>query len=162
MSLLAARLGGAEAEVVVRQGRAQRTVNDKGLSRAIERAFGLSQRIRELEAEMLESRAHIARRAADLSGGGSTITLSAGGVACTVTRRFEAQVPEGNLAALKKILGRRFRELVNVRTRHTAGRQLIKEAPAGALELLRLRELSPQFRWSGRGMAGDGENGRKK
>ena len=161
MSLLAARLGSVEAEVVVRQGRARRTVNDKGLGRAIERAFGLSQRIKELEAEMQESRSHIARRAADLSGGGSTITLSSGGVACTVSRRFEAQVPEGNLAALKKILGRRFRELVNVRTRHTACRQLIKEAPEGALELLLLRELSPQFRWSGRCVAGGGGNGRK-
>ncbi len=161
MATMAAKLTAGDAAVVVTRGREAREITDPRLAGSVQRAYGLQQSLRELEAELRQEKAYIGRRAWDLAGGGSTVSLQAGGVRCTVTLRHEAAVPEENIAALRKLLGRRFRELVRVRTSYAGTRRLVEEAGAEVLSLLRLRRLSPQFRWEstdisngGRGASG--------
>jgi DNA-binding protein YbaB len=148
---IAERLTSEEDLVTIRKNGATRAEADPELAGALRRAFALWARLGELEAELSEIKEEIARRAEEVSGpsggGGATVTFEAGGAACTVSMRHEALVPQENVPALRRLLGRRFRDLVRTKVRHTATSRLVREAGEEALSLIKLRRLSPQFRW---------------
>lgn len=146
---IAERLSREEDLVTVKKGGTIRRAADPELAAALRRAFALWGRLKAIEAELSEAKDEIARRAEELSSpaGGYTVTFEAGGAACSVSMRHEALVPEENVPALRRLLGRRFRDLVRTRTRHAATSRLVREAGDEVLALLNLRRLSPQFRW---------------
>lgn len=152
MASIVEKLGTGEALVTVRQGGTGRRIIDPDLSETLRTAYGLWRRLKTLEAALSGAKEKIARRAGELSAQGSTVTFETGGMTCTVTLRHEALVPEENLPELKRLLGRRFRDLVRTRTRHAATSRLVSEAEEEVLGLLRIRPLSPQFKWGSQGM----------
>jgi hypothetical protein len=151
MATIAQRLTTKDVTVAVRQAGQRRTINDPELSDAVRRAYILWRRLKTLEAELSEAKGLIARRAEELGGGGSTISFGAGDVTCTITSRHEALIPEENVVKLKKLLGRRFKDLVRTKVRYLATCRLVEEAGNEALSLMRLRRLSPQFKWGTKG-----------
>jgi hypothetical protein len=139
-------------EVAVIKGRERRLIEDGRLSSALLRAFGLHEEIRALEAEFSEVREIIRERARAYAGQRATVSFEASGVLCRVTERYEVTVPAGNVEELRRILGRRFKDLVSVRTKYLGTRKLAEEAACNqAIQgLLALRELSPQLSFSKR------------
>jgi len=135
------------ALVTVRQGGEALEVEDAGLSRSLARAFALWRSLKSTEAEFSREKEAIFRRAGEIAGGGSAATIESEGVSLTITPRHEALVPEENVPALRRLLGRRFKDLVRTRTRHLATGRLLGEAGPEVLALLELNALSPQFRW---------------
>jgi hypothetical protein len=152
MATIAQKLTTKDVAVAVRQGGQRRKINDPGLSDALRRSYALWRRLKAFEAELSEAKGLIAKRAEELSGGGSTVSFDAGDVTCTVTFRHEAVIPEENVAELKKLLGRRFKDLVRTKVRRLATSRLVGEADDGTLSLIRLRRLSPQLKWGTRGV----------
>lgn len=150
MTTMAHKLTTKDIAVAIRQGGKQRRITDPGLSDALRRSYALWRRMKSCEAELSEAKHFIATRAEEL-GGGSTISFAVGDVICTVTLRHEAIIPEGNVAKLRKLLGRRFRDLVRTNVRHLATSRLVGVADEGTLSLIRLRRLSPQFKWAMKG-----------
>jgi hypothetical protein len=142
------RLTTKENTVTVTSGRRKSSIVDAELADAVGRAHSIWLGLRDLEARLSDAKAIIARRAEELRGGRATVSLQAGGVRCTVSVRHEALVPEENVQALRKLLGRRFRDLVRKRVHYSATSRLIEQAEDDVLSLIRLRRLSPQFRWS--------------
>lgn len=147
MATIAEKLNTKDALVTVRKHGEGHQINDPGLGDAIRRTYGLWRRVKALEAELSEAKALIVRRAEDLRAGGHTVAFETKGITCTVAMRYEAEIPEENLRELKKLLGRRFKDLVRVKTRHSGTSRLLGEAGLEVLGLLRLRRLSPQFKW---------------
>jgi|GEM_PF-1977575 len=134
--------------VRVTGGGPDREVEDPELAVAIEAAYSDWKKIRALEEGLARTRALIAARAEALKTAGcQSVSLESGGLRCTVSLRHEALVPEENVPALRLLLGRRFRDLVRTKVRHTATSRLVAEATEDALSLIRLRRLSPQFTW---------------
>jgi hypothetical protein len=147
MATIAEKLNTKDALITVRKRGEGHQINDPGLSAAIQRAFDLWRRVKALEAELSEAKALIVRRAEDLRAGGHTVAFEARGITCTVAMRYEAGIPEENIQELKRLLGRRFKDLVRVKTRYSGTSRLVGEAGLEVLRLLRLRRLSPQFKW---------------
>ncbi|GAB4389021.1 MAG: hypothetical protein Kow0025_11840 [Thermodesulfovibrionales bacterium] len=150
MSVSLAAAGGGKVEV--RRKGAVDAVVDPELAEALSSALALRERAEEVERELAERKALIAERARRFTGEAATVTFAAGGVACRVARRFEAEVPEGSVGALRRLLGGRFRDLVRTKTRRMATKALLEEAArrgdlAGHIAV---RELSPQFTFSRR------------
>lgn len=127
--------------VFVAEGKMRR-LKDEALSAALVRAVELQGMMRELEPEYSELREFISTRAKRAARKGGSVSFRSSGVVCTVSPRLEAVVPEENVAALRRLLGRRFGELV--KTRHSGSLALLEER--GIRELLVLKELSPRFR----------------
>lgn len=136
-------------EVAVVRGRERQVLEDGRLYSAVLRAFGLYQRMKALEAEFFEAKEVIKERAGGLAGDRATVSFEADGVLCRVTARCEVTVPEDNVKELRKMLGRRFKDLVSERKRYLGTRKLVEEAAAHQeiRDLLTVRELSPQFSW---------------
>jgi hypothetical protein len=151
MQTMAQRIKGVETTVTVIQGGSKSRIRDPELARAVSGAHSLWLRMRELEAELAKARAIIAGRAGELVDSGVTVSFESGGIRCTVAFRREATVPEENVAALKKLLGRRFKDLVRTKVSYTATRRLLEQAGDDELGLIRVRQLSPQFKWSSEG-----------
>jgi hypothetical protein len=151
MPTIAQQLTTKDVAVAVRQGGQRREINDPGLSDALRRSYALWRRLKAIEAELSEGKGLIAKRAEEFSGGGSTVSFDAGDVTCTVTFRHEAVIPEDNVAELKKLLGRRFKDLVRTKVRRLATSRLVGEADGDTLSLIRLRRLSPQLKWGTKG-----------
>jgi len=149
MATMAAKVRSRGSEVVVIRGRVRQVIADSRLSSAIKKAFALYQQAKAVEPELSEARNFIAERARDFMGEGGTVSLQAGGITCTVTARYEAVIPEDNLKEVKRLLGRRFNELVRVRKKYLGSRLLIDEAASDERirKLLTVRQLSPQFKW---------------
>lgn len=149
MATMEALLRNEEAQVVVKKGRQRQVVRDGPLSAAIRRAYALTRRVRAVEEELSQARQLIHRRAGEFLGTSGTVSFEASGVTCKVTARYEAVIPEDKLAEVRRLLGRRFRDLVRVKTRYLATRQLLEEAAERGefRELITLRELSPQLTW---------------
>jgi hypothetical protein len=148
MATIAQRLKREQGTMTVIRGGLRRSISDPGLLDAIKTAHTLWQELGELESRLAEAKGIIAQRAQELMEGGATVSFETGGLRCTVTIRHEAVVPEENVQELRKLLGRRFRDLVSTRVRHTATSRLVHEADDDTLSLIRLRRLSPQFKWS--------------
>lgn len=141
---------GENGLVVVRQKGTRKVVRDRRLSEAIMRASELSRRARAMEPELSEARALIAGRAREFTGPGGTVSFEAGGVLLSVTARYEAVIPEDKVAEARRLLGRRFNELVRVKRKYRGTRGLLEEAggPGGPLEgLIIMKEASPRFTW---------------
>lgn len=136
-------------EVAVIRGRERQVMEDGRLYFAVLRAFSLYQRMKALEAELSEAKETIKERARGLMGDRATVSFEADGVLCRVTTRCEVTVPEENVKELRKMLGRRFKDLVSERKRYLGTRKLVEEAAADQeiRDLLTVRELSPQFSW---------------
>lgn len=134
-------------EVAVIRGRERQLVEDGRLSAAVLRAFSLYEEIKALEAELSEAREVIRGRAKAYTGQRATVSFEASGVICRVTERHEVTVPEGNVQELRRILGRRFKDLVSVRRKYLGTRKLVEEAASHreVQGLIALRELSPQL-----------------
>ncbi len=147
MATIAEKISTKDALITVRKRGEGHQINDPGLSAEIRRAYGLWRRIKALEAELSEAKALIVRRAEDLRAGGHTVAFETEGITCTVAMRYEAEIPEKNLRELRRLLGRRFKDLVRVKTRYSGTSRLVGEAGQEVLGLLRLRRLSPQFKW---------------
>ena len=152
MLSMAQRFSPATEPVIVRQGLCRTKLVDPALYGAIRRAYELQAQLRALEPGLKEAKALIAARTEALAPSGRgmamTVTLEAGDMLCTISRRHEALVPEENVRKLRKILGRNFSSLVRERKKLTATRELVSTAGDEALELLTLKELAPQFRWA--------------
>jgi hypothetical protein len=129
MATMASMLGKVASpgpEVVVFKGRLQQVVRDGRLFEAVARAFALYKRAAAIEEQLRQERAFIAERAWELCGRDCTVELRCDNIACRVRSRHEAVIPEGKLKEARRILGRRFRGLVNVRTRYLASRRLLE------------------------------------
>jgi hypothetical protein len=151
MTTIAQKLATKDVAVAIRQGGDRRRINDPELSDALRRSYALWRRLKACESELSGAKRLIAKRAEELGGGGSTVSFDAGDVTCTVTLRHEAVIPEENVAKLRKLLGRRFKDLVRTKVRHLATSRLVGEADGGTLSLIRLRRLSPQLKWGMKG-----------
>lgn len=147
MTTVAQTLTTKGVAIGIRQGGDLRRIIDPELSDALRKSYALWRKLKACEAELSVAKRLIVKRAEDLSGGGSTVSFDAGDVTCTVTLRHEAVIPEENVTKLKKLLGRRFRDLVRTKVRHMATSRLVGEADNGMLSLIRLRRLSPQLKW---------------
>jgi hypothetical protein len=147
MASLLLKEGVLAGEVAVIRGRERRRIEDGRLSFAVLRAFGLYEEIKALEAELSEARKVIRERAKAYAGQRATVSFEASGVICRVTERHEVTVPEENVQELRRLLGRRFKDLVSVRRKYLGTRRLVEEAASnGDIQgLLVLRELTPQL-----------------
>jgi hypothetical protein len=133
-------------EVLVKRGGSIRRVRDRRLSSAIKKVFRQHVRAKALEPEVREARGVIAGRAGDFLGGErGSVCFVVGGITLSVTPRYEAVIPEENVAEVRKILGRRFGSLVSVRKRYMGTRGLMDDERVG--KLLSVKELSPSLRW---------------
>lgn len=136
-------------EVVVSNGRSREAVRDGRLFETVARAFALSKKAAAIEEQLKKARAFIAERAWELCGRDGAVELRCGDISCRVRARHEAAISEEKVKDARRILGRRFRELVNVKTRYLASRRLLEEAASrkDLEDLITLRQLSPQFTW---------------
>lgn len=138
-------------DVFVVTGNEKKRVRDRGLSVTLRRGFELAKRVSELEAELSALRGLMAKRAHDvLRGRRGSVAFSTGSLTLRVTSRQEAVVPEENVGALRRLLGRRFKELVRVKKICTGSTKLIDGADREVLRLIHVRQLSPRFDWQRR------------
>jgi hypothetical protein len=134
-------------EVVVKKGRQKEVIRDAFLAEAVVKCAGLVDDMKDLEPSIKEYKATITRRAKDFLDRRGTVTLIAGRVKCKVTMRYECVVPEDKVAELRRILGKRFKDLVRVQTKYTGTQVLVDEAAEGGVpkKLLQVKDLSPQI-----------------
>jgi len=144
---------GDSGRIIVKRGNAREIIRDRRLFRAIRRASALNRRVRALEPELSEARTLIAKRAKDFSSRGK-VSFEAGGARLSVTSRYEAMIPEGRVDEARRLLGRRFNELVRVKTTYHAAMFFAEDTRSGrdpalreAGKLIVLRETAPRFSW---------------
>lgn len=135
-------------EVIATLGTQAVCISDPELAAALARAYEIHKTIRALEPERLLARGLIARRAAELlKDEQGTVTFKVGALAITVNRRQETLIPEDNVTEVRRLLGRRFSELVRTRRAYVGRPALLEQAGARLRALLRFRQLSPRFTW---------------
>lgn len=137
----------SKTTVVIKKGKDREVIRDGRLSSAIQRAFNLYQRGRAVEQEMSGAKGFIAQRARDFIGAGGTVSFQAGGVTCRFRSRHETVIPEENIKEVRRLLGKRFTELVKVQKKYMGSRDLIDDSRIR--KLVTVKELSPQFTWEG-------------
>jgi hypothetical protein len=137
-----------DQEVIITVGCRREMVRDRKLSTAIRNSYKLYRRTQGMEADLQEVKGFISGRARDfMTGEPGSVTFRTGGLVCRVTPRHEAVIPEEHVAAVRRLLGSRFRRLVRVKTRYLGLRELMDKPAEGVRELVELRELAPRVVW---------------
>lgn len=135
-------------EVLVSIGRRTEAIRDRELAHALRKSHELYRKSREAEPHMTAAKELIAARAEEFLGEGQgSVHFENDGLACRVTTRTEVLIPEENLVEVRRLLGRRFRDLVRVKTRYVGTRELLYGADEEVRELIDLRRLCPRFTW---------------
>jgi hypothetical protein len=135
-------------EIIVTSGTIQEAIRDRKLSSTIRRAFELYRNASAVEQELSLARDFIAARARDILGRPrGSVSFSTGDLTCRVTSRLEAVVPNENVSMLRKLLGRRFNELVRTSKKYVGSMKLLDFEDSDVSGLLSVRELSPRFNW---------------
>lgn len=122
------------SEVIVKMGlKDKRVISDRELSGAIELAVGFVRTLKEIEPQLKVQKEVIARKAKTFIDDKGTVTFIVdteewGLVECKVTFQYEATIPEGKVEDLKRILGKRFEDLVRTKTTYLATQKLIELA----------------------------------
>jgi hypothetical protein len=135
-------------DVFVVTGHERKRLRDRGLSTALRRGFELEKRISKLEAELSVLRGLMARRAHNvLRGQKGSVSFQTGRLTLRVSSRQETVVLEENVRELRRLLGRRFKELVRVKKIYTGSAKLVNGADREISRLIHVRQLSPRFNW---------------
>lgn len=145
--------------VVVRRGRRREVIRDRKLSFALRRAFELYQQARAFERELSGVKEVIAARARDFTGPKGAVSFETDGLACGVRTTPEAVIPEENVVEVRRLLGRRFYDLVRVKKKYLGSARLLDGGPGGeghaefeeVRKLLVIKESAPRITWQAAG-----------
>ena len=138
-------------EVFIVVGKEGKRVRDRGLSLAMKKGFALQKRAEELEANLDAIKALMAKRAQDaLRGQKGSVSFQTGRLTLKVSSRQEAVVPEENISKLRRLLGKRFPQLVRMKKIYTGSSKLIDGADKKVSSLIHIKDLRPRFNWKKR------------
>jgi hypothetical protein len=138
-------------EVIIVVDKEERQVRDRGLSLALKKGFELQKRAERIEADLDAIKALVSKRAHDaLRGQRGSVSFQTGRLTLKVSSRQEAMVPEENISKLRRLLGRRFQELIRVKNIYTGSPKLIALADARISKLINIKKLRPRFNWQKR------------
>jgi hypothetical protein len=121
-----------EREIIIKMGvKEKRLIKDSTLAKAIETTYELIKPFKELEFSLKEQKKIIADKARMFIDDKGTITFIVdtedyGVLECKVTFQYEAVIPPKHIEEARKILGKRFDDLVRVKTTYVATQKLIE------------------------------------
>lgn len=136
--------------VTIVMGRNKAAIDNNELATATIRAFQLHRDIKAVEPELKELKAIIVQQIEPLLDGSGTLTILTEGISCKVTTGFEYSIDESAVDALKKALGKRFADLVKVKTVYRPELKLVDmscepDAPAEIRDSIQVKSKSPAF-----------------
>lgn len=119
-----------QKKVVVKMGKEKRVITDLELANAIKFGIGFYRSLKEIEPQLKKQKSIIATKAKAYINDKGTVTFIIddeewGVVECKVTFQYEAVISEEHIEEVKRILGKRFNDLVRVKTIYSATPKLI-------------------------------------
>lgn len=143
----------AKALVSIKVGKTTKVMENEELANRLREGLDLVIKGKKLEEGLKIIKEYVAPIADELKGDSGTITIKTDTVLCKVTFGYECVLPEENVAEARRILGRRFDDLVREKTTWTGNSELIdlaSDADQGKAirGLIKIKKKSPSITFS--------------